>query len=294
MFNSLKKLGKYIAAAFNSKFNEKADPKIQLEQALAEAHDQHKRLTEQAANVLANHKQTEIRLNRAMEELEKLNNSASQAVLMADEAAKRGDRAKSVELTRAAESFANRLIATESEVEALKSLHLQSAQAAQVAREQVATNSAALQTKLAERQKLLSQLDQAKMQEQMNSAMASLNASVGTDVPSLEEVRAKIEARYAKAVGMSELQNQPVEAGMLEVSRAQIEIESEMRLSQIREQLGLGPGQPAAELSESSPSSSATAESGTRAGAGSGNGGGDTSGASPTGSQATSTGDEPN
>ena len=60
-------------------------------------------------------------------------------------------------------------------------------------------NSVALQKKLAERQKLLSQLDQAKMQEQMNKAMASLNETVGDDVPTFDEVRDKIEARYAKA-----------------------------------------------------------------------------------------------
>ena len=59
----------------------------------------------------------------------------------------------------------------------------------------------ALQGKLAERQKLLSQLDQAKMQEQMNTAMSSLGEDVGEDVPGFDEIRDKIEARYAKAKG---------------------------------------------------------------------------------------------
>ena len=49
----------------NQKFNEKADPKIQLEQAILEAQDQHRRLKEQAANVIAQQKQTEMRLTRA-------------------------------------------------------------------------------------------------------------------------------------------------------------------------------------------------------------------------------------
>ena len=73
-------------------------------------------------------------------------------------------------------------------------------------------NSSALQAKLAERQKLLSQLDQAKMQEQMNKAMSSLSEAVGQDVPTLNEVRDKIEARYAKAKGMAELTESSVEA----------------------------------------------------------------------------------
>ena len=232
-------MGRYITAALTGKFNEVADPKVQLEQAIMEAQDQHRRLKEQAANVIANQKQTEMRLNRAMEELEKVNASARQAVLMADEATKRGDTAKAAEYTRAAEAFANRLIAAEKEVEGLKTLSLQTAQASDQAKAAVAQNSSALQKKLAERQKLLSQLDQAKMQEQMNRAMASLSETVGQDVPSLEEVRDKIEQRYAKAMGTSELQGQTVESRMLEVEQAALDTEAQARLSQIRSQLGI-------------------------------------------------------
>ena len=97
------------------------------------------------------------------------------------------------------------LIQLEKEVDDLKTLVLQSTQAADQAKAAVQQNAAALQQKLAERQKLLSQLDQAKMQEQMNKAMATLTETVGEDVPTLDEVRDKIEARYAKAKGMAEL-----------------------------------------------------------------------------------------
>jgi len=239
MLNLLRRLGRYITAALTGKFNEVADPKVQLEQAILEAQEQHRRLNEQAANVIANQKQTEMRLNRAMEELEKVNGSARHAVLMADEATKRGDTAKAAEYTRAAEAFANRLIAVEKEVEDLKALSLQAAQASDQAKAAVAQNSSALQKKLAEPQKLMSQLDQAKMQEQMNRAMASLSATVGQDVPTLEEVRDKIEQRYARALGASELQGQTVESRMLEVEQAQVGNEAQARISEIRSQLGL-------------------------------------------------------
>jgi phage shock protein A len=116
----------------------------------------------------------------------------------------------------------------------------------------VVQNSAALQTKLTERQKLLSQLDQAKMQEQMNRAMTTLSASVGQDVPTLGEVRDKIEARYARALGASELGSQSVEGRMLEVEQAQINTEADTRLDQIREQLGLAPASPPAGLESGS------------------------------------------
>jgi len=77
------------------------------------------------------------------------------------------------------------------------------------------------------------------MQEQMNRAMATLSETVGQDVPTLEEVRDKIEQRYARALGQSELQGQTVEARMLEVEQAAMDSEAQARLSQIRSQLGL-------------------------------------------------------
>lgn len=237
---------KYMTAKLTGTFNEKADPKVQLEQAIQEAHDQHRRLKEQAANVIANQKQTEIRLNRTMEEYEKIGGNAKQAVLMADEAQKQGNVAKTTEYTAAAESFANRMIALENEVEDLKSLHLQASQAADQAKSAVNQNSSMLQRKLAERQKLLSQLDQAKMQEQLNKAMASLSETVGDEVPTFDEVREKVESRYAKAKGMSELQGASVEGRMLEVEQASLNVEAQARLSEIRAQLGLDAGTAAA------------------------------------------------
>ena len=250
MFKFFKRAWAYMTASANTKFEERADPKIQLEQAITEAQDQHRRLTEQAANVIANQKQTEMRLNRAMADLEKMNGSTRQALLMVDEAQRRGDTAKAAEYNQAAEGFANRLIAVEKQVEDLKTMHLQTTQAADQAKAAVQQNSAALQKKLAERQKLLSQLDQAKMQEQMNKAMATLSQTVGQDVPTLDQVRDKIEARYARAIGTSELQGQTVEARMLEVEQASLNTEAQSRLSELRTQLGLSSGQ-AGELAPS-------------------------------------------
>ena len=242
MFKLLRRIGQYLTSTGLQKFDELADPKVLLEQAIREAQDQHRRLTEQAANVIANQKQTEMRLNRAMEELERVNGSTRQALLMVEDARGKGDGAKAGEYERAAESFAAKLVSTEKEVESLKALHLQSTQAADQAKAAVTQNSAALQKKLTERQKLMSQLDQTKMQEQMNRAMASLNEAVGQDVPTLAEVRDKIEARYARALGASELQDQTVESRMIEVEQAAMDTEAKERLNEIRSQLGLNPG----------------------------------------------------
>ena len=249
MFKVFRRWWAYVTAKLGMNLEERADPKVQLEQAIAEAQDQQRRLKEQAANVIAHQKQTELRLNRAMADLEKINGNARQALLMADESAKSGDQAKMTQYTATAESFANRLIGLEREVEDLKALHLQSTEAANQAKAAVQQNSSALQQKLAERQKLLSQLDQAKMQEQMNSAMSSLSEAVGQDVPTLNEVRDKIEARYSKAKGMAELTETSVESRMLEVEQASTQMAGHSRLEQIRAsmhaeggQLGSGTG----------------------------------------------------
>src|SRR6476646_8121263 len=122
MIKLFRRTWRYITAALTGKFNEVADPKIQLEQAIQEAQDQDRRLKEQAANVIANQKQAEMRLNRAMEELQKVNGSAKQALLMSDEATKSGDAEKAKKYGNAAQSFANRLISVEKEVESLKTL----------------------------------------------------------------------------------------------------------------------------------------------------------------------------
>jgi phage shock protein A len=246
MFASLRRRLKYWLARSDQRFNDRADPKVQLEQAIAESQDQHRRLKEQAANVIANQKLTEMQLNRAMNDLESINGKVRQAALMADDAAKRGDAAKAADYTRAAESFASQLVSTEKQVESLKTLHLQSTQAADQAKAAVAQNSTSLQQKLAERQKLLSQLDQAKMQEQMNTAMATLSEAVGQDVPTLNEVRAKIETRYAKALGSAELQGQTVENRMQVIEMAMNDTEAQVRLDQIKVQLGLQAGPSAA------------------------------------------------
>ena len=81
------------------KLEESADPKVQLEQAIAEAREQHRKLTEQAANVIANQKQTQLKLDRAIEEYEKANASARQALLLSDQEARAGNADKAAIFT---------------------------------------------------------------------------------------------------------------------------------------------------------------------------------------------------
>jgi phage shock protein A len=262
MLTALRRWWKYLAAAFSSKVEEKADPKIQIEQAIEEAKRQHELLSQQAAAVVGNQKQLELKLGRAIEEVEKLQGSARQALLMADEARRRGDTAGSAQYEDAAQSFAMKLVTEESSMTDLKGLHDQSITAAIAARKAVETNALNLQKQLAERSKLLSQLDNAKMQERMNSALKQMNElSPKGDVPSLAEVRDKIETRYAKALGESEIRTDSVGSKMMEVEKAQLDAEAASRLDALRTGLGLAPA-------SSGPETSSTVETGQAATAG--------------------------
>jgi len=239
MFKALRRIWRYIGTAIGMRFDELADPKVQLTQAIDEAQDQHRKLKQQAANVIANQKQTEMRLNRAMGDLEKTAASARQAVLLADKAQHEGDGTDLAEYTRVAEALATRMVTLEEEIQGLKDLHLQTTRAAESAKQAVQQNATALQKRIAERQKLLSQLDQAKMQEQVNRAMGQLAEQVGQDVPTFEQVRTKIEERYAKALAAAEVNDQSTELKMLEMEQAAKDAEARAKLEHLRSQLGL-------------------------------------------------------
>jgi phage shock protein A len=109
-----------------------------------------------------------------------------------------------------------------------------------------------LQQKLAERTKLLSQLEQARMQETVArslESMSSLTAAPG-NTPSFDEVRERIERRYANAMGRAELASNSVEGRMLEVQRSSLDMAGADRLEQIRasmagEKLGSASERPA-------------------------------------------------
>ncbi|QWF77045.1 PspA/IM30 family protein [Amycolatopsis sp. CA-230715] len=235
MANPFVKFWKYLMAAFSAKIDENADPKVQIQQAIEEAQRNHQALSQQAASVIGNQRQLEMKLNRQLGEVEKLQASTRQALVLADEARSKGDEQKATEFETAAESFAAQLVTAEQSIEDLKTLHDQSLQAAEQAKKAVERNSAMLQQKLAERTKLLSQLEQAKMQEKVSASLNSMTelAAPG-NTPSLDEVREKIEKRYTTALGSAELAQNSVQGRMLEVQQSTTQMAGHSRLEQIR------------------------------------------------------------
>lgn len=240
MLKLLRRAWKYMIAALTGKLDEISDPKVQIEQAIDEAKRQHELLSQQAAAVLGNQRQLEMRLSRQIDEVERLKGSARQALVLAEEARKGGDAQRQASYEQAAQAFATRLVSAEASAKDMKALHDQSLQASEQAKRAVEQNAFLLQKRLAERSQLLSQLDQAKMQERMNDALRSVSELTAPgDVPTLAEVRDKIETRYARAMGEAEIASSSVESRMLEVEKATIDAEGAQRLDEIRASLGL-------------------------------------------------------
>ena len=246
MPNPFVKLWKYLTASANAQIDQRADPKIQIAQASEAEQQRHQALANQAAAVLGNQRQLEMRLNRQLGEVERLQASARQALVLADKT-RGGDAAKAAEYESAAQAFATQLVAAEQAMEDLKRSHDEALQAAEQARGAVEQSRMRLQTTLAERTKLMSQLEQAKMQEHVASSLRQVNElSAPGNTPSLSEVRDKIEARYANALGQAELAQTSVEGRMLEVQKATLDVAGASRLDQIRASMG-GSGQQAVE-----------------------------------------------
>jgi phage shock protein A len=235
MANPFVKGWKYLMALFGSKIDEYADPKIQIQQAIEDAQRQHQALVQQAASVIGNQRQLEMKLSRQLTEVENLQNNARQALVLADRARAGGDSAKAADYENTAQTFATQLVSAEKGMDDLKTLHDQALGAATQARKAVENNATLLQEKLAERTKLLSQLEQAKMQETVAKSLESMStlAAPGT-TPSLDEVREKIERRYATALGRADLASNSVEGRRLEVQQATLNMAGASRLEEIR------------------------------------------------------------
>ncbi|GAA2473467.1 phage shock protein PspA [Winogradskya consettensis] len=258
MANPFVKGYRYMMALFGAKIDEYADPKVQIQQAIEDAQRQHQALVQQAAAVIGNQRQLEMKLSRQMSEVEKLQGMARQALVLADRARSGGDEAEAQKYESTAQTLATQLVSGEQAMEDLKTLHDQALAAAGQARNAVERNATVLQQRIAERSRLLSQLEQAKMQETVAKSLESMSSLAAPgNTPSLDEVRDKIEQRYASAMGRAELAANSVEGRMLEVQQSSLDMAGSSRLDQIRasmsgDKLGGAPAQPAVEQAPTS------------------------------------------
>lgn len=96
------------------------------------------------------------------------------------------------------------------------------------------------------------------MQEQVSSSLRQIsNMAAPGNTPSLEEVRDKIERRYANALGSAELVENSVEGRMMEVQRSTLDVAGRSRMDEIRASMAGGAGSSAPGALGSSSSSPA-------------------------------------
>ena len=235
MANPFSKGWKYLMQSFDTAIDENADPKIQIEQAANAAKEQHNAITRQAAEIIGQKKQLEIKLNRLRETQTDQQGKTKTALQMADKASADGDTAKAQEFNNTAEVLAAQLVTTEQQIEDLTTQYKAAEQAAAQAEEQQKQSEARLQEQLNEVNRLRAQADQAKMQEQSAQAMDTIGQFRTDDsVPTLDAVREKIEGRYATALGQQELAESGVDSTMAEIESGQTDVAASSKLAEIR------------------------------------------------------------
>jgi phage shock protein A len=243
MGREIKRTWRYLAMKLHLYREGHADPKVQLEQAIQEVKENHRELTEKAAAVIANHKQVQSRLDRMLADYDKANRTAGQALLLADQAAS-ADPTQAERFNGAAHASAAKVLQLRADIEQQQQLVLVATNQAQEAQTAVVQSRRLLEQKLKERERLLSELERAQMHEAMVQAMTILTATVGDgDVPTFAEVQRKIETRLTRAESMSELlaaqASLTIDPRVLEVEKAQEDVEVQALLAQKRAELGL-------------------------------------------------------
>jgi phage shock protein A len=101
------------------------------------------------------------------------------------------------------------------------------------------SNALRLQELAAKRMQLVGQLEQAKMQETVNSAVDSISTSMEIDSPSLASVEDKINKRLAEAKAHTELREATPEGAEAELKESISLAQADARLADLRKELGL-------------------------------------------------------
>ncbi|MTD91495.1 MULTISPECIES: PspA/IM30 family protein [Corynebacterium] len=235
MANPFSKGWKYVMASFDQKIDENADPKVQIQQAVEGAKKQHREISEHAAEIIGRKTQLEMQLNRLVKTQQDYQDQTRRALELADASE---DPQKAAEYNQAAEVVASQLVAVENELANLKTQHEAASQAAEQAKAQQQQSEARLKEQLAQVDQLLSQADQAAMQEKNAEALNSMNELKPDDsTPTLDSVRAKIEKRYADALGAQELHQAAGGSRIQEITAAGHDMAATSRLDEIRAEM---------------------------------------------------------
>lgn len=215
------------------------DPEIEVEQAITEAKKRDQELRNQAAKVIAHRTQLESKIEGAADTVGNAREMAKAALMRAEEAKTSGQTEQVGKWTQAAQSQALKLQAAESNLNGLKSQYEIAMSQADDAKRAVQSNAMRLQELAAKRMELIGKLQQAKMQESVNSAVESIGANMDMDAPSLEKVEEKIEGRLAEAKARTELRGVTPEGAESELRDAISMAGADAKLDELKAELGL-------------------------------------------------------
>ena len=214
-------------------------PEIEIEQAIQEAREQDQRLRNQAAKVIAHRTTLEQKVESAADAVGDARETAKQALLRAEQAKNSGDADGVLKWTNAAQSLAMKLQASESTLDSFKQQYEIAVAQAEEAKSAVEQNAMRTQELAAKRIELLGKLEQAKMQEAVNSAVESMSATLEVESPSLTKIEDKIQSRVAEAQAKAELRQATPEGAEAELREAVSLARADDKLAELRAELGL-------------------------------------------------------
>lgn len=203
------KENEYAEAKAEHAFDAHADPRIQIDQAIREAEEQHDKLEQLVATVVGNQHVAEAKLKRYQDRETALTRDIKAALDSGNQ--------------EAARSFATQLATVRDEVSSETAFVQKATEDALKAKTQLQENAETLMQAHARRTGMVEQIDQAAAQEQMNTATKQLtDAGSNHIVPTLEEVQNKIDERAAHAQGLAEVESTSVGVQEMEVRHSEL------------------------------------------------------------------------
>lgn len=235
----LRRLWGYITTLFKGGAEKMMKPEVEIEQAINEAKKRDQELRNQAAKVVAHRTQLESKLEQAADDVGDAREMAKQAIMKAEEAKTAGDAAGQDKWTKAAQSIAMKLQANENNLATLKTQYETASTQAEKAKEAVQQNAMRVSELAAKRMELLGSLEAAKMQESVNKAVDAMSSTMDDEMPSLERIEDKIEARKAEAMARAELREVTPEGSEMELKEAINMAQADAKLEELKAELGL-------------------------------------------------------
>lgn len=215
-----KKANSYAEASAQAAFDSHADPKVQLEQAIAGMQEHHRDLEAAAGQVIAQEKTAKMRLADLSTQEARYTKSALAAKQQGN--------------LDAARTFATKIASLRDQIGSLTGQIPQLEQAAADAREAVQESADQLQQKLAERGTVLAQIDQARMQQEMAASLRQVSdLTRSSDVPSFEEIKQKVAGQFAQAQASAELSSASPEVQEMHAHHAELTSEADAILAEL-------------------------------------------------------------